>query len=69
MEIAYYLKKGYNNAQCDKILFLRWEDGEIDLPQTMRLFKRNNDINSSVNISETEFENWLNSLGYLRCTK
>lgn len=50
----------------DVKLFLAWERGEISTYKCMYEFLKNNKRSFIDYINSADFENWLNSLGYIR---
>ena len=66
MELYRLLKKGYNAAHRDCTIFNSWADRNISTFRAIELFRISNKIRPEVEISEEEFTQWLNSLGYFR---
>ena len=60
------LSKTEKSATQDSIIFYRWERGEISPASCLRRFREHNMIGDRYDISQIEFELWLNSLGYIR---
>lgn len=60
------LLKTEKSATQDSIIFYRWERGEISTASCLRRFREHNMVGERYDISQTEFEQWLNSLGYIR---
>lgn len=60
------LLKTDKSATQDSIIFYRWERGEISTASCISLFRKHNMVGDRYDISQTEFELWLNSLGYIR---
>ena len=60
------LSKTEKSATQDSIIFYRWERGEISTASCLRRFREHNMIGDRYDISQIEFELWLNSLGYIR---
>lgn len=62
MEFVKYLKP--TKAAFDTALFNQWEKKEISTKEAIKRFKYNNEMD--IEITESEFVEWLNSLGYWR---
>ena len=60
------LSKTDKSATQDSIIFYRWERGEISTASCLRRFREHNMVGDRYDISQIEFELWLNSLGYIR---
>lgn len=54
------------SAHLDSAVFHAWERGEISTASCIRKFRENNEVRKDVDISQTEFEIWLNSIGFRR---
>lgn len=64
----FMLKPGIDAAKRDCTYFRKWEEKKITMQQCKYFFKNNNRIprNTYELISDSLFEEWLNSLGYRR---
>ena len=65
-KIQMLLLAGANNVNRDTAIFHQWERGEITTAKCLKMFRQNNRQNDRVDISQEDFEKWLNSLGYIR---
>lgn len=54
------------SAVDDSVSFHAWERGEISTASCIRRFRDHNMVRKDVDISQVDFELWLNSLGYIR---
>lgn len=64
MEIAKLLSKRAEARAMDCMLFRRWERGLISTPLTIRQFCKNNRVPIDTEITPSEMEAFMNSLGY-----
>lgn len=56
----------HSSASADKAIFTKWAHGQITIGETIKRFKRSNNMPYYVNIEPDEFISWLNSIGYRR---
>lgn len=50
----------------DRVLFTRWERGQISTYMCVNEFMKNNQRRQTDYINAVDFKEWLNSLGYFR---
>ena len=66
MEIAKLLSKREEACAMDCMLFRRWEMGLIPTSLTIRQFCKNNRVPIDTEITPSEMEAFMNSLGYIK---